>query len=255
MCSRGLGTVLCALTLACSESGPAPSDPRPLPPAEFSLTGRVSDFNTGVSLTGAAITVVDGANVGRATTSGADGTYRLALRPGGFTIRARSDGYDAIFQGVTFVANTVVDIQMRPAMQALAGTWAGTLSFVQVSTGNRTDVAIPQLTMLQAGNSVSSTFRTSGPYEGSFTGTLHDPSSIASTTDTAGTMTVSFFLAGRNPMTCRGTDRFTGTVNWTRAAMTVPHITLECGMTLTPLRFLSNASSRPIAFVCVQPVE
>jgi hypothetical protein len=157
MCSRGLGTVLCALTLACSESGPAPSDPRPLPPAEFSLTGRVSDFNTGVSLTGAAITVVDGANVGRATTSGADGIYRLALRPGGFTIRARSDGYDAVFQGVTFVANTVVDLQMRPAMQTLAGTWAGTLSFVQLSTGNRTDVAIPQLTMLQAGNSVSST--------------------------------------------------------------------------------------------------
>ena len=232
MCSRRMGTALCALTLACSESAPAPSDPRPLPPAEFSLTGRVSDFNTGVPLTGAAITVVDGANVGRANTSGADGTYSLALRPGGFTIRARYDGYDSVFQGVTFVANTVVDIQMRPVMQTLAGTWAGMLSFVQVSTGSRTDVAIPQLTMLHSGNNLSSTFRTSGPYDGSFTGTLRD-SSIAATTGTAGTMTVAFFLSGRNPMTCRGTDRFTGTVNWTRGAMTAPQITLECGITLT----------------------
>ena len=193
----------------------------------------MSDFNSGVPLTGAAIAVVDGTNVGRATTSGADGTYGLALRPGGFTIRSRYGGYDSVFQGVTFVANTVLDIQMRPVMQTLAGTWAGTLSFVQVSTGTRTDVAIPQLTMLQMGNNLSATFRTSGPYEGSFTGTLNDPSSLASTTETAGTMAVAFLLSGRNPMTCRGTDRFTGTVNWTRAAMTAPQIMLECGITLT----------------------
>lgn len=80
----------------------------------------MSDINTGVPLIGATIAVVDGTNVGRATTSGADGTYRLVLRPGGLTIRARYDGYDSVFQGVTFVANTLVDIQMRPAMQTLA---------------------------------------------------------------------------------------------------------------------------------------
>jgi hypothetical protein len=222
--------------LACSESAPAPSSPpRPLPPAEFSLIGRVSDFNTGVALMGATITVVDGTNVGRATTSGADGTYNLVLRQGGFTIRARYDGYDSVFQGVTFVANTVVDIQMRPAGQTLAGRWAGTLSFVQSSTGFRTEVAIPQLTMLHAGNNISSTFRTSGPYDGSFSGTLRDPASIASTTETGGTMTVTFDLAGRNPMTCQGTGTFAGTINWTRAAMTAPQITLECGITLTPV--------------------
>ena len=221
------------MTLACSEPTPAPSDPRPLPPAEFSLSGRVSDFNTGVALNGATITVVDGTNGGRATTSGADGTYLFVLRPGGFTIGVRYDGYDSVFQGVTLVANALVDIQMRPAMRTLAGTWAGTLSFVQVSTGIRTDVAIPQLGMTHAGNNISSTFRTSGPYEGSFSGTLRDPASIASTTETGGTMTVTYNLAGRNPTTCSGMGSFTGTVNWTRAAMMAPQITLECGTTLT----------------------
>jgi hypothetical protein len=231
MCSRLMRTVLCALTLACSQSSPAPSDPRPLPPAEFSLTGRVSDLNTGAPLIGAAIAVVDGTNVGRATTSGADGTYTLVLRPGGLTIRARYGGYDSVFQGVTFVANTLVDIQMRPAGQTLAGTWAGTLSVVQA--GIPTDVAIPQLTMTQAGSNISSTFSTSSPYGGSFSGTLRDPASIASTTETSGTMTVTYNLSGRNPMTCRGTGSFTGTVNWTRATMTAPPMTLDCGISLT----------------------
>ena len=236
MWSRAIGTALCVVTLACSESAPAPSDPRPLPPLpppEFSLTGRVSDVNTGVPLTGATITVVDGTNVGRAATTGADGTYSLVLKPGGFTVRARYEGYDSVFQGVTLVANTLVDIQMRPANQTLAGTWTGTLSFVQVSTGISTELAIPQLAMTQAGSNIASTFRTSGPYGGSFSGTLHDPAAIASTTETGGTMTLTYDLAGRNPMTCRGTSSFTGTVNWTRAALTTPQITLDCGMTLT----------------------
>jgi len=233
MWSRGIGTALCVLTLACSESAPAPSDPRPLPPPEFSLTGRVSGVDTGIPLIGATITVVDGTNVGRAATTGADGTYSLVLMPGGFTIRVRYDGYDSVFQGVTLVANSLVDIQMRPANQTLAGTWAGTMSFVQVSTGISTALEIPQLAMTQAGSNIASTFRTSGPYGGSFSGTLRDPAAIASTTETGGTMTVTYDLAGRNPMTCRGSGTFTGTTNWTRATMNAPQITLDCGMTLT----------------------
>jgi hypothetical protein len=224
---------LCVLTLACSESAPAPSDPRPLPPPEFSLTGHVSDVKTGVPLIGATITVVDGTNAGRAATTGTDGTCSLVLRPGGFTIRARYDGYDSVFQGVTLVANSLVDIQMRPANQTLAGTWAGTMYFVQVSTGISAALAIPQLAMTQAGSNIASTFRTSGPYGGSFSGTLRDPAAIASTTETGGTMTVTYDLAGRNPMTCRGSSTFTGTTNWTRADMNAPQIALDCGITLT----------------------
>ncbi len=148
-------------------------------------------------------------------------------------IRIRHTGYDSVFESVTFVGDSRLDVQMRPSMQTLAGTWAGTLSFVQVSTGIRTDVVIPQLTMTQAGTAISSTFRTSGPYDGSFSGTLSDPASIASTTETGGTMTVTFDFSGRNPMICRGTGSFTGTVNWTRASMTAPQIPLECGMALT----------------------
>jgi hypothetical protein len=77
-----------------------------------------------------------------------------------------------------------VNFQMRPAMQSLAGTWTGVLSFVQGS-GGRTEVSMPQLTMTQTGSAISSTFSTSGPYAGTFTGALTDPSSIASSTTVA----------------------------------------------------------------------
>jgi hypothetical protein len=229
----GSSLLVSVLALACSDSPPAPSNPRPLPPTEFALSGHVSDFNTGAPLSGATITIIDGANAGRATMSGADGTYVFGMGPGGFTMRVRSDGYDSVFQGVTFVADTRVDIQMRRAMQSLAGTWTGTLSFVEVSTGLRTDATIPALVMTHAGSVISSTFRTSGPYDGSFDGTLRDPASIAATTDTAGTMTTTFNLAGRGPLTCRGTGSFTGTINWTHAVMTAPQMSLDCGIALT----------------------
>ena len=46
-------------------------------------------------------------------------------------------------------------------------------------------------------------------------------------------MTVTYEVAGRNPTTCRGAGSVTGTINWTRAAMTAAQISLECGITLT----------------------
>jgi Carboxypeptidase regulatory-like domain len=228
MCSRLICTALCALTLACG-STPTPSDPRPLPPPI--LSGRVSDLNTGAPLTAVILTVIDGPNASRTTVSDAGGRFLFGtLTVGRFTLRARYQGYDSVFQGVNFVADTTLNIQMQPAMQTLSGTWTGTLSFMQ--NGAKT-VAIPQLTLVHTGTSISSTFLTSGPYQGSFSGTLRDPASIASRTETGGTMTVTYDVAGRNPMTCRGTVSFTGTVNWTRAAMTASQITLECGIALT----------------------
>ncbi len=80
---------------------------------------------------------------------------------------------------------------------------------------------------------MSSTLRTSGPYNGSFSGTLRDPASIASTTEVTGTMMLTEFIAGRGPTTCSGTSPFTGTANWTDMVMTAPRISLDCGVVLT----------------------
>ena len=236
MFSKATILTLCALALACSGSSAPTSPPStspPPPPTTFALTGHVFDLIAGGPLNGATITILDGRNASRMTTSDANGAFRLpGLMVGGFTVRVRYDGYDSIFRGLTFVADTSMDVQMRPAMQTLAGTWAGTLSFFP-ATSAREDVAIPELTVTHAGSSVSSTFRTSGPYQGSFSGTLKDQSAIASTTGVTGTLTLSQFVAGRGPITCTGTSDFTGTVNWVQMMMTAPQVAFDCGTTFT----------------------
>ena len=234
MVPRGAFIALCVLTLACHDAS-APNAPPSgsVPPSTFALTGQVSDLNTGSPLAGATITILDGRNASRTTTSDGRGAFRLAdLMVGGFTVRVRYGGYDSVFRGITFVADTSIEVQMRPAMQTLAGTWTGTLSFSRGS-GAREDVAVPQLTMVHSGVNVSSTFLTSGPYQGRFTGTLRDPSSIASTTDVTGTMTLTLDLSGRGPLTCNGTSDFTGTANWTQTVLTAPEVVFECGTTFT----------------------
>lgn len=215
----------------CGDPATRPSDPKPLPPP--GLHGQVSDANTGRPLAGAVLTIVDGANASMTTSSDAQGNYGFAfLAPGGFTLRARHDGYDSVFQGVTFVGDTRLDIQMRPAMQTLAGTWTGSLAFA-ASNGVPQTVAIPQLTLMQSGSSLSSAFLTSGPYQGNFSGTLRDPSSIASTTDVTGSLTLTMNLAGRGPLNCSGTTDFTGTVNWTQMTVAAPRVAFDCGTTFT----------------------
>jgi hypothetical protein len=233
MFTRATILTLCALTLACSGSAPTSPPSTSVPPATtFALTGHVSDVNTLAPLSGATVAILDGKNALRATFSDANGGFRLTgLTAGGFTIRVRYDGYDSVFRGIIFVADTSIDVQMRPARQTLAGTWTGVLSFL-LGTAPR-EVSIPQLTIVHTASSVSSAFLTSGPYQGSFTGTLKDPSAIASTTDVTGTLTLTLDLSGRGPLTCTGTSDFTGTVNWTQMMITTPLIILECGTTAT----------------------
>jgi hypothetical protein len=231
---RTASPAACLVALACS--GSTPTAPPATPPPQsntFALSGRVSDADTGAPLATVTIAILDGANASRSAASDAGGAFRLNdLRLGGFTVRARHDGYDPVFRGITLVADTSVDIQMRKAKQSLAGTWTGTLSFTP-ATGARQDVDIPQLTLLHVGDTISSSFLTAGPYVGSFSGTLRDPASIGSSTGVAGTMTLTINQSGRNPTTCRGEAGFTGTIDWTRAMTSTPQIAFECGTTFT----------------------
>lgn len=230
MRARSAVVALCLSVFACGEPAPMPPMPQP---TTFTLSGRVTDADTGVPLAGAAVNILDGKDAARTAVTDAAGSFRLTgLTAGGFTFRVRDDGYDSFFQGVTFVADTSIEIRMKAAKQTLAGTWTGALSFT-TANGARQDVAVPQLTMVHVGDAVSSTFLTSGPYQGSLGGILRDPSSIGSTTTIAGTMTVILDLSGRPPSTCRGTADFTGTVNWTQLSIGAPQMLFECGTVFT----------------------
>ena len=229
MLAKSAIVAACLTASACG--GPAPMSPA-LQPTTFTLSGRVTDADTGAPLTGAAVNILDGKDAARAAVTDAGGSFRLTgLTAGGFTVRVRDDGYDSFFQGITFVADMSIEVRMKAAKQTLAGTWTGMVSFT-TANGTREDVAVPQLTIVHAGDAVSSTFNTSGPYQGSFSGTLRDASSIGSTTALTGTMTLSLLLT-RPVSTCRGTADFTGTVNWTQLSIGAPRIVFECGTVFT----------------------
>jgi hypothetical protein len=229
MLARSALVVLCLTAFACGGTDPISPTPQP---TTFTLSGRVTDADTGTPLTGAAVNILDGKDAGRTAITDGAGSFRLTgLTVGGFTVRVRDAGYDSFFQGITLVSDMSVEVRMKAAKQTLAGTWTGTLSFTTAS-GVREDIAVPQLTMMHAGDAVSSTFNTSGPYQGSFSGTLRDASSIASTTAISGTMTLSLLLT-RPVSTCRGTADFTGSVNWTQLSIGAPQVAFECGTVFT----------------------
>ena len=234
--SRVAVIVLCLTTVACGGSAPT-APPAAPPPATFTLSGRVSDVTSGTALAGATVTIIDGANLDRTTLSDSGGAFRLTgLTAGGFTLRVRADGYDAAFRGITFVADTAIDVPMTRARQTLAGTWTGTLSLVPTA-GPLLAVDIPQAAVQQSGSSVSSSFNAAGPYQVRFDGTIQDQSSIAAGTPLTGTMTITIDMAGRGPLTCTGTSAFTGAVTWTTMTATAPRVAFECGIVYSNVRF------------------
>lgn len=201
----------------------------PPPPPVFALSGRVTDLATGAALAGASVAVIDAVNTGRGTMTAADGTYRLTdLTFGGFTLRVRYSGYDSEFRAVRLTGDTTLDVQMRPVMQSLAGTWTGTLTYT-ANGGARVSASIPESTLTQTGASIAANF-----LHGTFSGTLRDPSSISSTTEAAGTLTV-FHSEGppRSPVACDGRGSFTGTVSWTRLVLVAQTLPLACGGSYT----------------------
>ena len=207
--------------------------PAPAPAAgpPFTISGRVTDLTSGSPLAATSVTVIDGADVDRTTATDASGAFQLSgLALGGRMLRFRHDGYDSVFRGVQLVADASLSIQMRPAMQSLAGTWTGSLTVTTPGTPNAQTTSIPELNLTHAGSDIS------GVYPNTivlFTGTLRNPSAIAATTDVTGTLMLTVFEGGRSIITCTGRGPMSGTVNWTRLVVVAPQVPFDCGFTYT----------------------
>jgi hypothetical protein len=218
----------CVLVLACEASRPAAPDPptviTPSTPGRFFLRGRIADMNTAMPMAGVLVTILDGPDASRETTTAADGTFGFAdVTFGGLNVRARAAGYDSVFEEVRLTGDTFLDLRMRPAHQSLAGVWNGELRRT-VSPA----VAIEALRMTHVGPVIAGGPRGS-PVAVLFSGTLEDPSAIEGATQVSGTLTVRLYLSGRNPMTCDGTGAFRGTIDWSRLVIPDTRITYSCG--------------------------
>jgi hypothetical protein len=198
-----------------------------MPP--FTLSGRVTDLNTGAALTATSVTILDGPDASRAAVTDATGEFHITdLRLAGFTVRFRHEGYDSVFRGITLVSDTAVSIGMRPAMQSLAGTWTGSVTVTTSSAPNPQTSSIPELNITHAGADIS------GAYPNTIVllaGTLRNPSAIGATTEVTGTLALTVSQGGRSIITCRGQGPMSGTVNWTRLVVVAPQVPFDCGFT------------------------
>ena len=85
--------------------------------AAFTLSGVVTESapTTSTVLAGAVITFIDGANLGKTATSGADGRYQITgVSSGGFTVSATLAGYVGTAVPVGVDGNTTLNIRLDP---------------------------------------------------------------------------------------------------------------------------------------------
>jgi hypothetical protein len=99
---------------AISASAEVPHSDAPAP-AVFSLSGSVTDENTGRPVIGGTVQIVDGSNAGMNAPTDATGFYSIsALAPDNFMIRATADRYEASQQRVALSQDTRIDLKLRP---------------------------------------------------------------------------------------------------------------------------------------------
>lgn len=135
---RLAGVVVTCFNIACgSNASPAaPSSgaattPAPAPAVQptWSLAGTVTETSptTSVAISGATVTIADGPDAGKNTTTAASGAFSFTgLKQAGFTVTAAKSGYASSSQGVTLDGNKSLTFRLAPLgprTQFPAGTY------------------------------------------------------------------------------------------------------------------------------------
>src|SRR5437762_1124451 len=100
---------------ACGGSGTStPTTPTPTPtPTTFSLSGQVTESGTSTAIGGAKVSIADGPNAGRSTTTDSSGNYSLTgLQQSGFTVNVSADNYQPQSKGMTLTSNQTLSFQL-----------------------------------------------------------------------------------------------------------------------------------------------
>src|SRR6476659_973923 len=113
-----------AWTAACSVDKGTATTPSPSPTTTFLLSGRVSSSENSAPITGATLSIVDGPNAGKSTTTDASGNYSFtALQQSGFTVNATAADFFSQSGGVTLTSDRTLNFSLRrqPAEITLTG--------------------------------------------------------------------------------------------------------------------------------------
>ena len=126
-----LGLVALA-SVSCGGDGPSPVRPTPTPQTgTLTLSGTVSETAPTASarIAGAKITIMDGPNVGRSTTSDASGVFQLTgLQAGDFSVWTQAANYVEHLQRFAFTSDQAVTFGLDPVFQMVATTENGSIN-------------------------------------------------------------------------------------------------------------------------------
>lgn len=133
--------VLSVCLAACSDETTlpvAPSSPATTSTSNavlFTIAGTITDGATQSAVAGAKVEVIEGANAGRAVTTGADGRYALAdLEPGALSVRATAEGFESETRKLSLTSSMTADLPLRrpgqpgPSGPTMSGTVVDALS-------------------------------------------------------------------------------------------------------------------------------
>jgi hypothetical protein len=187
MFKRGCVVLFVALASACGGSNSTTS-PTPTPTATtFSLSGTVTDSTTASGISGVTVTVADGVNAGKSTTTSSSGSYSFTgLLQSGFTVNVSATNYLTQSKSVTLTSNQTLSFSLAPVFPNLIGGWTGTWS--TTVAGGVTNVCNNSwLVTSQSGAAFSGTWQTLGgnPFPtacasaGTLTGTVSQPNAIS----------------------------------------------------------------------------
>lgn len=111
------------LLVACGRGNSTTTSPTP---TAWSLTGQVTDSTTSTPIPGATVSIVDGPNAGKSTTTDTSGSYSFTgLQQSGFTVNVSADGYFSSSKGVTLTSNQTVSFHLT---RAVTFTVSGTVT-------------------------------------------------------------------------------------------------------------------------------
>ncbi len=164
------------------------STPTPAP-SNVSLTGNVSSIS-GSRLSGATVTILDGPNSGRSTTTNSNGDYRFdTLQAGATSLVARALGYQDGNLSINIAGTSVLNFTLQPVVDPFTGTWNGGVETFACSADGifgvdfctrfpkLSDVTSPSITTIrlgltQSGNTVRGEVSFSGVWSVDVTGTI-----------------------------------------------------------------------------------
>ena len=122
-------SVACAATIAACDDSPGrnpllPTPPTPAPRPFYVLSGTITE-PVGVPLPGAAVTITDGVNKDKSTTTDAGGRYTLAPVEGGFSVAIKKDGYATAARGVDGPNDVELNVELIPLVPPanVSGSW------------------------------------------------------------------------------------------------------------------------------------